>query len=91
MASLPDVVLQPNHRIELYTATGLLVGTAILVQNKSKAPIQLFESASEPGANSRDGRLVEHGEEVVVLAGSPGVWVLCRRTGGRVFVQVLPL
>lgn len=86
-ASKPDVILSSNKWTELYAATGLDVGTAIRFQNKTGGDLLVFESATAPAADARDGEIFADKERVVVTAGSPGVWVFSTQSSGRVYVQ----
>lgn len=46
--SLPDVKIPTNKWIDLYSETGISVGTQIIVQNKGDAEAELSESLLEP-------------------------------------------
>lgn len=85
-AAMPDITIPPKTWVNVYTASQIAVGTGLRVQGKSRAELLLLESSSQPSPASRDGRLVQYGEEVIVDAGSPGLWAFCVATG-RAFVQ----
>lgn len=48
MATLPNVKVPIGEWIDLYSETGLAVGTKIIVQNIGSSPCYLVDSAAEP-------------------------------------------
>lgn len=59
----------------LYAATGISVGTAMLVYNKLRSPVLLWEGASQPAVESRNGIPVYDDLPSVVESGATGCWV----------------
>lgn len=72
-ASIADVVLNYTWK-DINTATGIAVGTAILIQNKSPKPIFIWLGASSP-ADNKAGRRLATGEYLTIVSGEPKVWV----------------
>jgi len=48
--SLPSVEIPFNTWVDLYDATGIVVGTKIIIQNIGSAEVDLVESATVPTA-----------------------------------------
>lgn len=46
--SLPSVTIKFNEWVDLYAATGIAVGTKIIIQNIGSANAKLSESAAQP-------------------------------------------
>lgn len=88
--SLPDIIIPPFKWTNAYQASGIAVGKALAIQNKSPGEILVFEAKDAPDPNSRDGEMLAPGERTRALAGSPGVWIMSRFSEGRVFAQELP-
>lgn len=85
-ADMPDIPIDPKQWINVNSASGIAAGSGLSFQNKTKTEVLLVESATQPTAQSRDGRLVRYAEEVRVDAGGPTLWAYCIRPG-RAFVQ----
>lgn len=83
---MADIYVQPKQWVNAYTAAGLPVGTAMLLQNKGD-PVLLQEAAEQPLAVSDDGFYLAAGRSVEVDAGSPGVWIKAPFQISRLFVQ----
>lgn len=63
--------------VDLYAATGITVGTQIIIQNfKSNSPVALADTASEP--TSTTGRVrVDETQFYQNEAGDAGAWAYC--------------
>ena len=75
--SLPSVLIPPNQWVDLYAATGISVGTQIIVQNIGSSEADLTESAAEP--ISSDGfNPIPPREFFTNAAGNVGAWAFSR-------------
>ena len=71
--TLPNKVLQPNVWLNLYTATGLPVGTKLAIQNIGTTQVHLHSGIDEPTAS--DGFLVMSPAEFFTnTEGDAGAW-----------------
>ena len=84
--SIPDITINTAWK-NVYTASGIAVGTAIIVQNKSSNPINLYISASTP-PSANIGYALKSLESVSVDAGESGCWVSIPSGSGMINVQV---
>lgn len=82
--TIADVLIPTGSYVDIYTATGIIVGTSIVIQNKSLQPIWVQEGAAQPSGTSFDGVVVERFKSVIVTAGATGVWV---KGEGKISVQ----
>ena len=75
--AIPQLVEVKGQWIDLYAATGIAVGTKIIVQNfQSKSPVALSDTAAEP--TSTDGRVrVDPTQFFTNDAGDAGAWAYC--------------
>lgn len=74
MATLPDVKLLGIAYQNLYTATGITVGTSVTIQNKSVTTVYLQNIATQPDGSSRNGLLLQPYETVPVTGTIVGLW-----------------
>lgn len=85
--TLPDVQLTPNVWTNLYTATGIAVGTALDIWNKGPYQADIAINAMAPangvGVPLYNGPL---GSYLSISAGESGVWAICL-AGTRLCVQ----
>lgn len=82
--TIPDVTLNNLVYQELYTETGITVGTAIFIQNKTQS-IRVQIKDSQPTASSTDGVQIAPLDFYMVDTGEAGVWV---KGSGKICVQV---
>lgn len=76
MAAFP--VTSPDDQwISINAATGVAVGTGLLVQNQSSAVAMMQISAALPAPGDFSGRRVVPNEEVQVDAGGAELWIRC--------------
>lgn len=61
---------------DIFAGSGIAVGSAVLVQNKSIGPVMVVESASAPAAGVAQGYMLAPGEPLLIAAGSPGAWAM---------------
>lgn len=74
MATLPDVSLTGVAYQNLYSATGIVVGSAVTVQNKSGSDVRLQNIAAQPMNNSKNGYLLKPYEMISVTGTILGLW-----------------
>ncbi len=86
MATLPDVDLSEAAWTDLYTATGIAVGTELLVTNKSpqRRATLVQESVSLPDPTDDNGEPVLTGQSYVVTAGATSAYAIGK---GKLVVQ----
>lgn len=76
MAAYP--VTSPDDQwISINAATGVAVGTGLLVQNQSSAVAMMQLSPTLPVASDFSGRRVVPNEEVQIDSGGAEVWIRC--------------
>ena len=75
--TIPDIELTGVDYQDIYAATGITVGTSLIIQNKTTGKVWIQISATQPPANSTDGFLMEPDVNFFVLieAGESGCWV----------------
>jgi hypothetical protein len=83
--TLPDVTLTSAY-LDLYAATGITPGKALLVQNKASSIAYVQIKGFQPASSSLDGVLLPSYEFCIVDANSSGVWA---KGSGKVSVQEL--
>lgn len=69
---MPDITVQSNTWVDLYTASGIAVGTQISVQNKSSGVVTVQTSATEP--TDLSGTLLKSYMQATNKSGSTGEW-----------------
>lgn len=84
--TLPDIVLNNNSYIDIYSMTGIAVGTTLLVQNKSSTGFYLQLKESQPSPTNIDGSVLQPYEFLLIKTTAPvKLWV---RGSGRLSVQI---
>lgn len=87
MAAYP--VTSPDDQwISINAATGVAVGTGLLVQNQSSAVAMMQLSATLPTATDFSGRRIVPNEEVQIDSGGAEAWMRCVPTV-RAYVQTI--
>lgn len=83
-----DVSIPANTWINLYTATGITVGTALEIYNKGSTPCNLVIRATTPVNNTMGIPIGidSAGQHRYVSSGESGVWVYA--TGGSSYLSV---
>lgn len=73
--TISDVVLNGEEYQDIYTATGISVGTAIRIQNKSIKDIQVVNSLTKPDKDFKGFLVVADPRFTLnIPAGEDGVW-----------------
>ena len=71
--SLPQVVLPSKTWVDLYDATGITLGTQIIIQNTGGSEARLVESLAQP--NLKNGFNLISGRKYLTSATTPvGIW-----------------
>lgn len=85
MATIPDIQLSSTAYTDLYTVSGITVGTEILIQNKGPVVIVVQNSTLAPDNASWNGFLIPYMAVWVAPSGTTGVWA---KGGSTVAVEV---
>lgn len=72
--TIPDVILTNSAYTDVYVASGLAIGTSVIIQNKSTVGAFLQLKSSQPLAASADGVFLEAYSFYVVDQGEVGCW-----------------
>ena len=75
-ATLPDVSLSNSAYTDLYNETGIVVGTSLLIQNKTTNNIIVQVGASLPDVDNDDGVYLKPYDFIIVEAGESGAWAI---------------
>ncbi len=82
--TLPDVLLSPDAYVDLFDATGITVGDAVIIQNKTSSTVVLQSIFTQPLVTNNDGTYIVPNNFIIVTAGSTGLWA---RGNGNISVQ----
>jgi hypothetical protein len=72
--TLEDVKLTPKNFVDLYDSSGISVGSALAVQNKSSEVVLFTITPTQPTFDSSNGIYVEPFEIFQLTAGESGLW-----------------
>jgi len=86
MATIPDVNLLGVAYQNLYAATGIVLGTAVTIQNKSGFPVYIQNIAAQPSGSSKNGIVLEPYMLVDVTGTILGLWA---KGSGPVMLEVI--
>lgn len=88
---MANVVLPARTWVDLYAATGIIVGTQLSVHNITPNDVRLVTSATEPSGTDDHIPLV-YGRGVTAEneTGDPGAWALCVGGGAVDVKEVTP-
>lgn len=84
--TLPDVILDGKSFQDINTATGIPVGSAVVIQFKNSYTFQVQFSDTQPAADSQDGNILKSFELYQMGLGDPRIWV---KGNGRLSVQAV--
>lgn len=73
--TIPDLQINNTTYMDLYAATGISVGTKLVIQNKTSVGAYLQIKAFQPASNSQDGIFLEAYKFYIVDSGEVGCWV----------------
>lgn len=85
--TLPDITVTNSAYSSVNTLSGVAIGTAIIIQNKSNYPVYIQTKATQPAATSTDGWIVMPAGSVQVDASEPEVWARSERHSSRLNVE----
>lgn len=85
--TLPDITIQNTAYINVYTATGITVGTSVIVQNKGTFSVYLQTTATTPSADSENGVILSPLEILIVDAGEAGLFAKATFFSAKLSVQ----
>jgi hypothetical protein len=74
MATINDVNLLGVAYQNLYAATGIVTGTAVTLQNKSREKIFVQNIATQPSSGSQNGYALDPGQVIDVSGAILGLW-----------------
>ena len=87
--TLNNVILPRSTWVDLYAATGIVVGTSISVENNSEYDVRLTEKATQPLASDGYVHLSPNTNISKTFEDTPsGAWAYCQM-GGILNVQAL--
>lgn len=90
MATIADILLTGTAFQNINTATGLIAGTSLVIQNKSSADVYLVISPTQPLATVEDGWLLESRHSVAIQNETDIVWAKAKVLGNsHISVQKL--
>lgn len=73
--TIPDITLSVTDYINVYTLTGIAVGTALVIQNKSSEEVLIQIAPTKPLSTSTAGEVLPSLEQAGIDAGESGCWV----------------
>jgi hypothetical protein len=85
--TIPDITVQNTAYTNVYTATGIAVGTSVVLQNKGNFSVFLQTTATLPSATSEDGVVVSPLEILTVDAGEAGLFARAAAFSCKLSVQ----
>lgn len=94
-ATIPNVYVDDTAWVDIYTITGITVGTALDIVNKSVTWCKLYESNTAPPLNTTDGDLISNYDKnyaaAEVKVGSLKIWALSTQEGRSLKLAVKAL
>lgn len=89
--TIPDISVSTSEFVSVNTLTGILIGTAVTLQNKGQSDIYFVESDVKPADNSTDGLIITTINRPFSIgnstAGSNELWVRADGSLGKLHVQ----
>ena len=84
--TLPNISIPEQTWVDLYSASGIAIGTQILVQNIGVCDIYLTSQAAQP-TDYTAHQIIKRSQFVINNVGDTGAWAYCRE-GGLVNVRL---
>ncbi len=86
MTTINDIIIPNDAWVDLNTVSGIPVGSAFDIQNKTTVWVQLYESNSEPDLDETSGRILtnlgyNYGV-ATILKDSEKIWAKAKPQGG---------
>ena len=88
MVTISDVDLKKAW-LDIYSATGITVGTAVDIQNKGSDMVFVQVKGSAPAADNRDGYVILPYENLQIGAGEVGLWAYIGKRWALVTQKVI--
>lgn len=85
-----DINTSSTTWVNVYSLSGITVGTGLEIQNKNSNLLTIQESATTPSADDFSGRLLRYCDVAEVWSGSVGVWVRGAMNTIQINVQAVP-
>lgn len=74
--TIEDVTVVHTSYTDIYTVTGIAVGTELVLQNKEESEFIVQVSTTQPSADSTAGVILRPKQQKLVEVGGNKVWVL---------------
>lgn len=74
MATLNDVLLTGATYQDINTATGIIAGSPVVIQNKSSYDVRVIINPTQPSASSENGWLLEPRKSIIIENETQVVW-----------------
>lgn len=89
--NLTNVDIPDNVWVDLYTLTGIPVGTGISVQNIGSADVYLTVAADQPPVDHDAYNVSQRGTGIWLRnsSGDSGAWAFCNGSAGKLSVRAL--
>ena len=84
--TLQNLVIVPQVWLDVYSESGLAIGTQIIVQNVGVCDVYLVAAASEPQGLAAH-QIIQRGQEAINEYGDSGAWAFCL-AGGAINLRV---
>lgn len=81
MATIADVVLTGTAYQDINTASGLIAGTPLVIQNKGSAFVRIIINPTQPPASSENGFVIEPLKTAYVENETQVVWAKSTQPG----------
>jgi hypothetical protein len=93
--TIADVSVDDTAWVDLNTASGIAIGDAMFITNKSPTWCRLYEGAVAPALNITDGQLISDMTKfyatAAIPAGSLAIWALSTQVDRGLRLSVQPL
>lgn len=91
--TIPNITVGSTSWIDVYDATGIAVGTSVLITNNSEPYLLIQEQAASPSASNNDGKLMGNifrgGHQATVTNTPNGLWLKATKTACSVNIQAI--
>ena len=79
--SLPNIRVESNVYLDIYDTSGIDVGDPMIIENKSRYPVRLYEGDTIPSPTDTDGILLHPSMQIKIPTGSLKIWAICINKG----------
>jgi hypothetical protein len=95
MQTIPDIPVDDTAWVDVNTTSGIAVGAKMLITLKSVTWCRLYEGATPPSVDSKDGILLTNTNfpyaTSTILSDSLKIWAISAREGRSLKLSVQPL